>query len=213
MPYSAPTRTVGEAKQYIKRVFGDESGAQLEDADIIMFINVALDEINNRNHVLKESTTMSVNQPGRADYTFPDKRILQVEALLCNGQLVRNVSYSHALENFIGGTDIAAGQPLYWWEWGGKFTFFPAPGEGSTIQLDYTVRHQPVTNDDDAKLPLPDKFYGDIISKVLEQCYELDEQVDLAKQQAEKFASSLNAKNDEEREAQQMTYPVITLVD
>jgi len=213
--YSPPTRTVQEVIDYVERVFGDESGVQLELADLIMFINNTLDEINTSNRVLKESVSFPAVS-GVSVYTFPERRILQVEALLFNDKLVRNVSYAHALENFIGQlptegyTDTA--QPLYWWEWAGKFTFWPAPGEG-TIQLDYTVRHHPVTSETSTLLPLPDKYYTDVLAGVLRQAYDLDEQPDLAGAQNERMLASLSRKADDERSAQRMYYETITLID
>lgn len=212
--YSPPTRTAQEVIDYIERVFGDESGVQIELADLIMFINNVIDEINTQNRVLKESVTFPAIS-GTSVYSFPERNILQVEAILFNGRLVRNVSYAHALENFIGlvpttgYTDTTV--PLYWWEWAGKFTFWPIPGEG-TIQLDYTVRHTPVADGADL-LPLPDKYYTDILAGVLRQAYDLDEQPELAGVQNERMLASLSKKADEERAAQKMYYEVITLVD
>lgn len=212
--YSPPTRTTQEAIDYTERVFGDESGSQLEPADLIMFINNAIDEINSQNRVLKESVTFPAVS-GTSVYTFPERNILQVEAILFNGRLVRNVSYAHALENFIGiaPTDgySETTAPLYWWEWAGKFTFWPVPGEGD-IQLDYTVRHVPVTVGTDL-LPLPDKYYTDILAGVLRQAYDLDEQPELAGVQNDRMLASLSKKADEERSAQKMYYEVITLID
>ncbi len=214
--YSPPTRTVQEVIDYIERVFGDESSVQIEQADLIMFINNAIDEINTQNRVLKESVEFP-SVDGVSVYTFPERRILQIEAILFDGLLVRNVSYAHALENFIGmvpTTGIAdTGHPLYWWEWAGKFTFWPIPGEG-TIQLDYTVRHTPITADDlEATLPLPDKYYTDILAGVLRQAYDLDEQPELAGAQNERMLASLSRKAEEERTAQKMYYETITLID
>ena len=213
--YSAPTRTAQEVVDYVERVFGDESGAQLETADLIMFINNAIDEINTRNRVLKESATLNA-QSGVNVYTFPERRILQIEAILFNGSLVRNVSYAHALENFIGQT-LTGGYtetsvPLYWWEWAGKFTFWPMPGTG-TIQLDYTVRHQPITTNLAQRLPLPDQYYNDVLAGVLRQAYELDEQPELAGAQNDRMLASLSSKAEEERTAQKMYYETITLID
>jgi len=213
--YSPPTRTVAEVIDYIERVFGDESGAQIEQNDILMFINNAIDEINTANRILKESVSFPAIS-GVSVYTFPERRILQVEALLFNGRLVRNVSYAHALENFIGiaptdgTTDTSV--PLYWWEWSGKFTFWPVPGDG-TIQLDYTVRHQPITTDTEALLPLPDKYYTDVLAGVLRQAYDLDEQPELSGVQNDRLLASLSRKAEEERSAQKMYYEVITLID
>lgn len=213
--YSAPSRTVQEVVDYTKRVFGDESGVQLEQADLIMFINNAIDEINTRNRILKESATMT-SVAGVNVYGFPERRILQMEAILFNGALVRNVSYAHALENFVGQTPTTGytdtSVPLYWWEWAGKFTFWPMPGTG-TIQLDYTMRHQPITSNLAAKLPLPDKYYNDVLAGVLRQAYELDEQPELAGAQNDRMLASLSTKAEEERTAQKMYYETITLID
>jgi len=213
--YSPPTRTVQEVVDYVERVFGDESGAQLELNDLIMFINVAIDEINTQNRVLKESVSFPAIS-GVSVYTFPDRRILQTEAILFNGVLIRNVSYAHALENFIGIAPTTGftetSTPMYWWEWAGKFTFWPVPGTG-TIQLDYTVRHQPITDDTTAKLPLPDKYYSNILACVLRQAYDLDEQPELAGVQNDRMLASLSKMAEEERGAQKMYYETITLID
>jgi len=206
---------VQEVVDYVERVFGDESGAQLELNDLIMFINVAIDEINTQNRVLKESVSFPAIS-GVSVYTFPDRRILQTEAILFNGVLIRNVSYAHALENFIGIAPTTGftetSTPMYWWEWAGKFTFWPVPGTG-TIQLDYTVRHQPITDDTTAKLPLPDKYYSNILACVLRQAYDLDEQPELAGVQNDRMLASLSKMAEEERGAQKMYYETITLID
>ena len=212
MPYAPPTRLVADLFQQIKRVFGDESNAQLENADLVMFTNSAIDEINYRNRVLKASATLPAVS-GQAEYTFPTQNILQIEALLFNGALVRNISYAMALENYIGQMpETGNADPLYWWEWAGNFTFWPTPATG-TIRLDYTVRHTPVTGAPGEVIPLPDKFYNDIIARVLQQGYELDEQPELANYQAQTFSTSLANHAEEERAAQEMYYPIITLMD
>ena len=87
------------------------------------------------------------------------------------------------------------------------------PGEG-TIQLDYTVRHNPVSAEGlDDLLPLPDKYYTDIVTVALRQAYDLDEQPELAGVQHERALASLSKKAEEERQAQRMYYEVITLID
>jgi hypothetical protein len=45
MTYSNPTKTVGQIYDYVKRAFGDESGVQLTNADIVRWINDAQNEI------------------------------------------------------------------------------------------------------------------------------------------------------------------------
>lgn len=212
MTYSSPTRTVGEVFRAVKRTFGDESSAQLEDSDIVRWINDAQDEINNKNRILKEQADLpaTLNQNS---YTFPARRIHQIEALLFNGKLIRNVTYSQALENYIGITGEVSGIPEVWWEWGGKFTLYPTPNADGTITMLYTVRPQPIDGTLTTKLSVPDKYYQDVVRYVLQQAYLMDEALDLSADQARQFNLSLEDKNEEERTAQHMTYQTITFID
>lgn len=212
MSYGPPTRTVGEVFRAVKRTFGDESSAQLEDADIVAWINDAQEEINNRNKILKEqSDVLSVG--GQPDYSFPQRRIQQVEAILFDGMKVKNLSYAQALESHIGRDNDAAGIPEVWYEWGGKFTFYPAPADALKITLLYTVRPQPIDGTASTKLTIPDKYYQDVVRYVLQQAYLMDEAVDLATNQAQQFQASLDDKGEEERSAQNMTYQTITFIE
>lgn len=211
MTYGPPTRTVGEVMKAVKRSFGDESEAQLENDDIVAWINDAQDEINNINHILKEQATLTTTL-GEDTYSFPAKRIQQIEAVLVDGHLVRNIPYAQALESYIGKSLPMTGIPEVWYEWGGKFTFYPSPPAGE-ITLLYTVRPTPVQNNVDQKLSIPDKYYQDVVRYVLQQAFIMDEALDLAADQATRFNASINDKGEEERTAQQMTYSTITFLD
>lgn len=212
MAYGPPTRTVGEVLRAVKRTFGDESSAQLEDDDIIAWINDAQDEINNQNKVLKEMGTVK-SVAGVPTYTFPNKRIQQVEAILYAGVRVKNVSYSQALESYVGIERGSSPLPEVWYEWGGSFTFSPTPSSVETITIIYTVRPQPVNKLPATVLSMPDKYYQDIVRYVLKQAYLMDEALDLSGSQAQEFAASLESKSEEERTAHQATYTTITIID
>lgn len=212
MVYGPPTRTVGEVMRAVKRTFGDESQAQLEDDDIVAWINDAQDEINNLNKVLKEQSTVTA-VAGEPTYSFPSKRIQQIEALLYAGVKVSNVTYAQALENYVGIDRGSSPSPDVWFEWGGKFTFSPTPSTAEAITLIYTVRPQPVNKTSTTVLSLPDKYYQDIVRYVLQQAYLMDEALDLSSSQAQQMATSLENKSEEERSAQQMTYSTITFID
>lgn len=211
MSYGPPTRTVAEVLRAVKRTFGDESSAQLENEDIIAWINDAQDEINNSNKVLKEQATVEV-VAGAATHAFPSKNIQQIEALLFDGHVVKNVSYAQALTTHVGTTNTAP-VPEVWYEWGGQFTFYPTPSVNGTITLIYTVRPQRVQMELSATLSLPDKYYQDIVRYVLQQAYLMDEALDLSSNQAQQFTQSLEAKGEEDNIAQQGTYQTITFID
>ena len=212
MAYGPSTRTVGEVMRAVKRTFGDESSAQLEDEDIIAWINDAQEEINNKNKILKAQAEITTTD-NVAKYTFPAKRIQQIEALLYDGRLMRNVTYAQALESYIGKALPESGVPCIWYEWGGTFTLYPTPLGDKEITLIYTMRPVPVDGQALTKLSIPDKYYQDVVRYVLQQAFLMDEAVDLATNQEKQFAASLEDKSEEERSAQQMTYQVITIVD
>lgn len=213
MSYGAKTRLVSEVIKAVQRQFGDESGVQLENDDIIRWINDAQDVIVAKNKVLKakSSTTAVV---GQAAYTFPSDNIHQIESIHYNGYRVPNMSFPEAEEQIFRAdpTALSLGDPILWYEWAGTFTFWPAPDAENTIDLYYTQRPTPVTLITEV-LSVPDKYYQDVVRYCMQQAYEMDEDMANSQAKGQQFDASLNEKSEEERTAQNMTYDVITVID
>ena len=213
MTYGAKTRLVSEVITAVQRQFGDESGVQLENSDVIRWINDAQDLIVAKNKVLKaKSTTSSVE--GQAAYTFPSDNIHQIESIHYNGYRVPNMSFAEA-EEYVFQADpqlIALGDPVLWYEWAGTFTFWPSPGEVKNIDLYYTQRPAPVALTTDV-LSVPDKYYQDVVRYCMQQAYEMDEDMASSQAKQQQFDASLNEKSEEERTAQNMTYDKITVYE
>lgn len=212
--YGPPTRTVVEVMNAVKRQFGDESGVQLEDADLVRWITDAQDVINYQNKVLKSTATIPAVTE-QATYTFPTTQVLQIESLHFNGVRIPNVPFAQAEETLIGVDSDATGTPQFWYEWGGTFTFWPAPDEANDITVFFTslVQPVPVLPDLDTLLSLPDKYFADIVTYVLKQAYEMDEDWQASGAKAQQFKDAVDMKQDDERRAQDMTFHTITLVD
>lgn len=212
MSYGAKTRLVSEVITAVQRQFGDEAGVQLENSDIIRWINDAQDTIVAKNKVLKaKSTTPAV--PGQAAYTFPSDNIHQIESIHYNGARIPNMSFPEAEEQIFK-NDLQAinlGTPMLWYEWAGTFTFWPAPSDTNAIELYYTQRPTPVTSSSSV-LSVPDKYYQDVVRYCMQQAYEMDEDLNSADAKAKQFDASLNEKSEEERTAQNMTYDTITII-
>lgn len=212
--YGPPTRKVIEVMNAVKRQFGDESGVQLEDADLVRWITDAQDDINYANKVLKATATIPA-VPGQGTYAFPASQVLQIESLHYKGVRIPNMAFPQAEESLIGVEPGAVGSPDFWYEWGGTFTLWPAPDEAEDITIYYTSLVQPVpaVPDLDTLLSLPDKYFSDIVTYVLKQAYEMDEDWQASGAKAEQLKLSVEMKQDDERRAQDMTFQVITLVD
>ena len=213
MTINASTRTVQEVLTAVQRQFGDESGVQLENNDIIRWINDAQDIIVAKNKVLKaKSTTPAV--AGQASYTFPSDNIHQIESIHYNGYRVPNMGFPEAEEQIFKADPLAVslGDPVLWYEWAGTFTFWPAPNDTHNIDLYYTQRPTHVTQVSDV-LSVPDKYYQDVVRYCMQQAYEMDEDMANSQAKGQQFDASLNEKSEEERTAQNMTYDTITVYD
>lgn len=213
MGYGLPTRTVGQVMQQVKRQFGDESGVQLQDSDLVSWINDAQTAIVTKNKILKaKSTTPSV--VGQAAYNWPAVPIHQVESLHYKGRRVPNVPFAMAEEKILENDpdSTTEGTPLFWYEWAGQFTFWPIPNSVEDIDIYYTAKPTDISDPNDL-LSVPDKYYQDVCRYVLQQAYEMDEDWTASQAKAEQFALSLNEMSEEERTAQHMVYETITLVD
>lgn len=207
------TRTVNDVLRAVKRQFGDESGVQVEDNDVITWINDAQDTIVNRNRILKaRSVTQTViDQP---DYTFPSDNVLQIESLHYAGAALPNMSFPQAEEKiFAEDPDhTATGKPILWYEWAGTVTLWPIPNEEKDLTLYYTQKPARVTQASDT-LSVTDKYFPDVVRYVMQQAYEMDEDWEAVQAKQKQFDSSVNDLGEEERTAEHMTYAIIGLVD
>jgi len=210
---NAATRTVADVLVAVKRQFGDESGVQLSDSDIIRWVNDAQDVIVAKNKVLKAKSS-STSVDGQASYTFPSDQIHQVESLHFKGYRVPNMTFPEAEEHIFTADplNIVLGDPVLWYEWGGTFTFWPTPNSESPIDIYFTRRPTPVTTSASV-LSVPDKYYQDVVRYVMQQAYEMDEDFQNSSAKMQQFEAGLNEKYDEERTAQNMTYETLTTYD
>lgn len=201
------TRTYGQVKRAVKRTFGDESGVQVEDPDILQWANDAQQAINSKNKIFKAKST-SLSVPGQANYTFPVELIQQVESITYDGYPLSPTEMVIAQDSFNDST----GSPLAWCEWAGEFVLFPAPDSAKEIALFYTRYPTPLSGSDDEKLDVPDKYFQAVIDYVLWKCYEMDEDWNGAQLKENHFRGALEEQAEEEREVGHMTYPTITEV-
>lgn len=207
------TRTYGQVKRTVRRLFGDEAGVQLEDLDIQRWVDDAQTAIVERNKVLKSvSTTSSV--AGQAAYTFPSPLIVQVESITYDGSPLDNIEM-HTAQEMIQGSDPQqeeSGTPTSWYEWGGSFVLYPKPDAVKDITLYYTRYPTPITGDEAQLLDLPDKYFQAIVDYCLWKAYELDEDWQASQIKEGHFRVILEEQSEEEREAAHMTYPVVQTV-
>ena len=208
MTYYSPTKTAQDVHDYVTRVFGDESGVQLTNADVIRWINDAQLSISDTNHVLPAKATMNV-VAGTATYDLSaiTPRIDEIASLLLDGRRVGNIPVAQAEESISladpEGTETGA--PQFWYTWAGEVTFWPVPGQNYTMTIRYLAVPNEISSLEDT-LSLPDDCFTDIVNYVLVKAYEMDENTELMAAKAQELAQSLAERGEKERSAQTMTY-------
>lgn len=219
-PYRTPTKTVADVIRTVQRQFGDESGVQLEDADIAGWINDAQMQINTINKVLRAKGTIS-SVALQASYSFAaiTPAIQQIEAIHYKGVRIPNMAFPQ-YEETVTQTDPQSVQtssyPVLWTEWAGTFIFYPAPKDVQTIEVYYTAQPTVIALSPVVPatvLSLPDDCFQDIVRYVLQQAYEMDEDWEASNTKAQQLDASLTLRGEKERTEQDMTFATITVVD
>lgn len=204
------TRTYGQVKRTVRRLFGDEAAVQLDDNDIQRWADDAQTHIVERNHTLKAvSTTPSVVD--QAKYTFPTPLIAQVESISYDGTTLDNYEMREAQERIqkLDPSGAESGTPRAWYEWAGDFILWPKPDAVKDITLYYTRYPTPITGAEDQLLDVPDKYFQAVVDYCLWKAYELDEDWQASQIKEGHFRTAIEEQSEEEREAAHMTYPVI----
>jgi hypothetical protein len=210
VPLRPSTKTFNDLLQEVKRLFGDEAGVQLDNTDIQRWADAAQQEIVNQNKALKAKSTLPT-VIGTSTYDFPAIKIQQIEALHYDNMRLENVPFAEA-ERVIISQDpeqIQSGTPAFWYEWDGEISLWPKPDAVKDLTLYYTAYPEPLTGITTDFLGVPDKFYNAIVDYVLSKCYEMDEDMQASQMAEARFRAALESQMEDERQAQNMTYPVI----
>jgi hypothetical protein len=214
MPAETFTRTTQDIADRVKVSFGDTSGSQITDVMIIRWINDGQQEIVNNNAILKD-TKFSNIVANQSDYSFPNDKVQYIEAIYVDGRPVRNVTPQEFREyilredpNLIAKADI----PLLWQERAGIITFYPTPQKAFTngLKMEFVKQPTPVTAiSSSALLSVPDRYLNELVSYVMAQALELDENFNAAELKRGHFREGLDRQYLRENTSQISKYPQV----
>jgi hypothetical protein len=212
MPSFTTTHTGSEIATYVKRQFGDESGVQVSDDDIIRWINTAARDIFAQKEPLKQIKTAAL-VANQAQYTWPND-ILQVQSMRVNNRPLKQMSFQEA-EKYIFDQDpdgVSSGQPTIWYEYGGQFFLYPKPDKSaaSGIQL-FVIPAPMMISSLSQTLTVPDQYFNALQDHVLAQAYEMDENFDASQLKAASFANQM-AEGNSDGSVENDVYPSITVL-
>lgn len=206
------THTANDVASYVKRQFGDESGVQVTDQDIIRWINMGQTEIFRRNKPIKKTGTADL-VAGQYKYTFPTD-VMQVEKLRVKGITIEQLSFQEAEEyiNRVDPVTASTALPKVWYDYGGSFMFYPIPDTSSVggIELFYVPEPTSISVIT-SQLSVPDAYYNRLLEYVMAQAHELDENFTASQVKSTQFQSGLDIQNLEDDNIRN-TYPRVTVL-
>jgi hypothetical protein len=206
------TRTANDIAADIKRTFGDESGVQVTDPDLVRWINSAQVEIVSKNQVLvADATTPSVSN--QYDYDISALNIQTIHSIHYNGSRLEAISFVDFERVYLKDDPnrTSSGTPEVWAKWGNTITLYPTPSnDGDSIKIYYYGLPATITSLSDS-LSLPDNYYERILEYVLAKAYEMDENFAASDNKLNRFDSNLVGMNGDVDAPRQDTYSVITV--
>lgn len=195
MPAEEFSYTGNDIATRVRASFGDVSGAQLGDANILLWINDGQREIVNSNPILRASKITDLVKD-QAEYSFPSDKVQVIEALYIEGYPIDNATPQEARE-FIQKADpsaiATAERPQIWYERAGIITFYPKPNKSITngLKLEYIKSPVMLTSLGSA-VGIPDRYFNELVNYVIGQSLEMDENYDAAQMKQRQFRDGLD---------------------
>lgn len=212
MSYLTTTRTANDLLLYVKRQFGDESGVQITDADILRWANAGQIEIFRRNKPIKATSTADLTK-GITAYTFPNN-VMMVQSIVVGGLPIpqRSFEEAQAYGFSVDPLKTNTGDPQFWWEFGGTFSFYPVPDKTvvAGIILYYLKGPTDLIATTDL-LSVPDMYYNRLVEYVMSQAYELDENLEASQLKNGQFEGNLLSQVEDDSTIENF-YPRITVL-
>lgn len=204
--------TVQQIINRIRRTFGDDSAVQINDSDIIGWINEAMKEIVVQLNLLQVIGT-AATVANQSNYTLPADN-LRLHSVKWQGNSLRYLSLEQAEESLPNKDDAAnfpVGIPTHYWVWGNTITIYPAPASSGATDLKIYYNRMPVDVAAVGDIPeLPTIYHIRIIEYCLAQAHDLDDNIFGAELKMGTFSQNLQSMRDIGDWAGQDFYPFIT---
>lgn len=211
MPIAPATKLVSELALAVKRQFGDESGTQISDNDIIRWINQGQLSIAQQGEATRTTaTTLSV--AGQSTYNFPSDSILVLNAVFYDNIPLENYTFEQAQTSLLAeyGSTTQTATPFAWYEWENSINLFPIPDSSDVTIKIYCSKTPPTITSLSDNIGLPDTHYEVLLQYVLSQAYELDDDFNSAQIKANQSSAGLKELS---LQASSRFYDVITIME
>ena len=210
MPLAQSTKTVADISTAVKRQFGDESGTQITDVDIIRWINQGQNVICQRGEVNKTTITTS-SVAGQDTYSMAEVNIFKLLGVQYDNVPLQNSSFEQVQESVanVGSTNFTA-RPELWYEWDDSIILYPTPSSSDDVIKLFIIAAPAAAATTTSALSIPDTHFDALLQYVLQQAYELDDDFSSAGVKGQQMENSMTRLAST---ATYNTYPTITVLD
>jgi hypothetical protein len=199
---------VSEIATRVKRQFGDEAGAQIEDADIIRWVNDAMLDIARNNNLLQISATTATTA-GTAEYTLPTD-ILSLRAIKYKNVKLNGLSMEDFDQMLIDST-TTTGTPQAYYIYARKVTLYPAPSSSGSTDLKIYYNRVPTQVTLVSDTPeIPIQYHTRIVEYCIAQAAELDDNLAQYQIKMGQFQAGINNLKDDNTGEEDDYYPFIS---
>jgi hypothetical protein len=193
----------------VTRVFGDDAKVQINDSDIMRWINDAQTELALSNNLFRITANTAI-PGGQYTFTLPPN-MYTLHAIKWNGVSLRSLSQQEAdayIVNNDDSTQVPSGTPSHYWQWGNTIHLYPYPDSNGTASVYYTRKPIDVTNALDTP-EVPVQYHNRLVEYCLMQAYALDDNLYGYQVKKDEFKENTKQMKDMQ-ELQQDYYPSIT---
>lgn len=201
-----------DVQKRVKRQFGDESGAQIDDSDIARWATDAQLDIVKQTKCNQTTSTVPVvpNQ-----YEYPITSSITISSVVVDGHPLRAVSQNELNQRFPDRhkADVSNGIPAFFTARDGAggtiVTLYPTPDAASTdLVVTHNTRPSPVVNPGD-EFSIPEEYHEIIVRRCLERAYELDGQWTAAGVVGQDATGKMNEAKADSADKTDDSYPAI----
>jgi hypothetical protein len=181
---------VADVVKRVQRQFGDESSVQIEEADIIRWINDVAKEIAVQND-LTQAVASQNSEAGLNVYVAPADTLAIRSIYFKQKKLdFYNRAEYDAYINENDPTETATGDPVLYTRHVDDLILYPTPSTVGIIKIWYFQRPTEVTSTADT-LPFPVEYHLRIVEYCLQQAYQTDEDWEAANQMSGQFVDGI----------------------
>jgi hypothetical protein len=200
---------VSEIATRVKRQFGDEAGAQIEDADILRWVNDAMIDIARTNNLLQISATTATTA-GTSEYVLPTD-ILSLRAIKYKNVKLNGLSMED-FDQMLIDTTTASGVPQAYYIYARKVTMYPAPSASGTTDLKIYYNRIPTQVTLVSDTPeVPVQYHTRIVEYCIAQAAELDDNLAQYQLKMGQFVSGVDRLKDDNTAEEDDYYPSISV--